>query len=136
MPFRLPQEALPRRSQPLLAGCVAGGLALLAVWLVATGALSGGLVHHDAAPVVPLAYTVDVNSAGVGELMPLPGLGPALAARIVDHRTTHGRFTSTADLLAVPGIGPATLDRLLPHLRPLPGDPRADGTATTGTHQP
>ncbi|MBM3955962.1 MAG: helix-hairpin-helix domain-containing protein [Planctomycetes bacterium] len=80
----------------------------------------GGLVHHDAPPTVPLAYTVDINAAAPAELMPLPGLGPAMAARIVDHRASHGPFTRPEDLLDVPGIGPATLDRLRPHLRPLP----------------
>jgi len=119
MPLRLPEEVLPPRSQPLLAFGVAAGLVVLVVWLVASGALSGGLVSHDSPPVVPLAYTVDINTATAGELMHLPGLGPALVARIIDHRAIHGPFTDPAGLLEVPGIGPATLERMVPHLRPL-----------------
>lgn len=120
MPFRLPEEAFPPRSQPLLAACVAVGLVGVATWMAIAARRGGGLVHHDAPPTVPLAYTVDINAAAFAELMPLPGLGPALAARIVDHRASHGPFTRPEDLLDVPGIGPATLDRLRPHLRPLP----------------
>lgn len=122
MPLRLPQEALPPRSQPLLALGVTACLGLLVAALVAGGWPSGGLVHHDAPPVAVRAYTVDFNTAGAGELMQLPGVGPALAARIIDHRVAHGPFASPADLLAVPGIGPATLERMLPHLRPVATD--------------
>jgi competence ComEA-like helix-hairpin-helix protein len=66
-------------------------------------------------------FTVNVNAAGAAELAQLPGLGPATAQRIVDHRRTHGPFTSLEGLLNVPGIGPATLARLRPHLRPIRG---------------
>jgi competence protein ComEA len=50
---------------------------------------------------------VDLNSAGVGELDALPGIGPVLAQRIVDHRTRQGPFRSVDELDDVPGIGPA-----------------------------
>jgi competence protein ComEA len=62
---------------------------------------------------------VNVNGAGVDELAVLPGLGPATAQRIVDHRREHGPFTELEGLLDVPGIGPATLDAMRPHLRPI-----------------
>ena len=38
-------------------------------------------------------------------LQALPGVGPALARRIVAHREAHGPFRRPADLLRVPGIG-------------------------------
>jgi len=60
---------------------------------VATGAGSGG--------------RVDLNTAGVGDLDALPGIGPVLAQRIVDYRTRNGRFRSVDQLDDVPGIGPA-----------------------------
>ncbi|MBM7808130.1 competence protein ComEA [Geodermatophilus bullaregiensis] len=50
---------------------------------------------------------VDLNAATVADLDALPGIGPVLAQRIVDHRTEHGRFTSVEQLDDVPGIGPA-----------------------------
>ena len=57
---------------------------------------------------------VDVNAATESELTSLPGIGPAKAAAIVQHRTTHGPFKSLSDLDAVSGIGPATLANITP----------------------
>ncbi|MBE3598238.1 MAG: helix-hairpin-helix domain-containing protein [Limnochordaceae bacterium] len=56
--------------------------------------------------------TVDINTASPEELDELPGIGPALAERIVRFRTEHGPFRSVDDLVEVPGIGPKTLERL------------------------
>lgn len=55
--------------------------------------------------------SVRINSAGVSELQQLPGIGPALAQRIVETRNS-GRFSSADDLLRVPGIGKAKLAKL------------------------
>ncbi len=107
------------KGQPFVAGLLATGLAAMAAWYVASGGLSGGLVHHDAPPPATALFTVDLNAADAMELAQLPGLGPATAARIVDHRRTHGPFTSSEGLLDVPGIGAVTLERLRPHLRPV-----------------
>ena len=55
---------------------------------------------------------VNLNTAGVDELDTLPGVGPATAQAIVDHRDENGPFTSVDDLLDVRGIGDAKLDEL------------------------
>jgi competence ComEA-like helix-hairpin-helix protein len=107
------------RGQSLVAGLLALGLAAMAAWYVAAGGLTGGLVHHDAPPAPTAVFTVDLNAADATELAQLPGLGPATAARIVEHRRTHGPFTSIDSLLDVPGIGAVTLDGLRAHLRPV-----------------
>lgn len=58
---------------------------------------------------------VDPNRADLDALMTLPGIGPALAERIVSARREQS-FTSIEDLARVRGIGPATLERLRPHV--------------------
>lgn len=55
---------------------------------------------------------LDPNTAGSADLQLLPGIGPALAGRIVAHRQAHGPFQRLSDLAAVRGIGPRTLQRL------------------------
>jgi len=60
---------------------------------------------------------LDLNRADAAELEDLPGIGPALASRIVDSRVREGPFMRAEDLLRVPGIGPATLKRLQPLIR-------------------
>ena len=55
-----------------------------------------------------------LNRADAQTLTTMPGIGPALARRIIEHRQANGPFTSPEQLLAVPGIGPVTLERLRP----------------------
>ena len=57
------------------------------------------------------AERIDVNRAGVAELQRLPGIGPALAERILATRRASP-FRDVDDLTRVPGIGPATIERL------------------------
>lgn len=63
---------------------------------------------------------VDVNRATTAQLESLPGIGPALAARIMAHRERNGPFRSPEELGEVPGIGAAKLDRLRPLVRATP----------------
>lgn len=53
---------------------------------------------------------LNLNTATTEELEELPGIGPAIAARIVDYRETHGSFASVDALGDIPGIGAATID--------------------------
>jgi len=64
---------------------------------------------------------IDPNLAPPEQLARLPGVGPALADRIVSHRTEHGPFRTLGDLRSVPGIGPAMLARIGPRIA-LPAD--------------
>jgi competence protein ComEA len=76
----------------------------------APGAAAPGAVAPGTGP--PPAGPLNLNSAGVAELDMLPGIGPVLAQRIVDHRTREGPFTSIDQLDDVPGIGPTTAAEL------------------------
>lgn len=58
-----------------------------------------------------VVQSVRINSASASELQQLPGIGPALAQRIVETRNS-GCFTSVDDLMRVPGIGKAKLAKL------------------------
>lgn len=55
------------------------------------------------------ALPCNINQATLDELVALPGIGPALAARIVAYRSEHGPFTSVEALLDIQGIGPQNL---------------------------
>ena len=59
---------------------------------------------------------VDLNCADAATLELLPGVGHALAQRIVEHRAAAGPFPSLDALDAVRGVGPKTLARVLPLL--------------------
>jgi competence ComEA-like helix-hairpin-helix protein len=56
---------------------------------------------------------LDLNRAAAGDLARLPGVGPALAARIVAARRA-GTFTSVDDLARVRGLGRGRIERLRP----------------------
>lgn len=59
-------------------------------------------------------HQLDLNRATAAELQQLPGIGPVLAKRILDHRKRHGGFASIDDLLDVKGIGRKKMARLRP----------------------
>jgi competence ComEA-like helix-hairpin-helix protein len=59
---------------------------------------------------------IDPNSASAADLERLPGIGPALAGRIVQDRGSRGAFSSPEALLRVPGIGPKILGRIRAYL--------------------
>lgn len=85
----------------------------------ASGADSGERVL-SAPPVsrkLAAGQRIDVNRAAAAELLTLPGIGPVLAARIVEARRERGSFARLEDLLTVRGIGPRLFERLRPHLR-------------------
>lgn len=70
------------------------------------------------------AWTIDPNSADLEELQRLPGVGPALAQRIVDARP----LTGPDDLRRVPGLGEAARARLSPHLHFVAPEPTSGQT--------
>jgi competence protein ComEA len=71
----------------------------------------------EPAPGARALPALDLNRAGAAELDALPGIGPVLARRIVEHRTRHGPFRRVEELRAVRGVGPLLLDRLRGRVR-------------------
>jgi len=55
---------------------------------------------------------VNINTAGTSELEKLPGIGPATAKKIIDHRNKYGNFKSKEELLDISGIGPKKYEEL------------------------
>ena len=56
-------------------------------------------------PPSPDAGRVNINTADLAALCALPGIGEALAGRVIDYRETHGAFTSPDEIMNVSGIG-------------------------------
>ena len=56
--------------------------------------------------------TVNINEASAKELMRLKGVGPVLAHRIIEYRTTQGLFKDTSELKKISGVGPKKFDAI------------------------
>lgn len=75
----------------------------------------GSYASRSDKPAVP-SVPVDLNRADAEQLASLPGIGPALAERIVVVRKTSGPFASLDDLLEVGGMTIAKVDALGPYV--------------------
>ncbi len=62
-------------------------------------------------------FQVDVNKADKSELRLIPGIGPALADKIIDKRQELGGFDHLEDLMLVHGIGEKIFQKIKPFLK-------------------
>jgi comEA protein len=99
------------------AAAVLGDGQQIAVGVPGAAAPAGGAPGAPVPGAGSAAGPLDLNSATAADLDALPGIGPVLAQRIVDHRSTNGPFTSVDQLDDVSGIGPAVLADLADRLR-------------------
>ena len=88
---------------------VTTGLALSMAGLLLAGP---ALAADKAGP----AGKININTASVEQLATLPGIGPKLAARIVEYRQKSGTFRSPQELLNVKGVGEKNFARIEPLL--------------------
>lgn len=107
----------PRRRADLsglnLAAPVQDGQQVIVPARVAPGAPGAGAAAPAAA-----AGPLSLSRATAEELDALDGIGPTLAARILEWRTRNGGFASVDQLIEVQGIGPTRLEALRPHVVP------------------
>ena len=92
----------------LAAVLIAGSLTSLAAYA------QGPSARQSAQASKPAAAVVNINTAATAELEALPGVGPALAARIIDYRQKYGPFKKIEDLMSVRGIGEKSFLKLKP----------------------
>lgn len=79
-------------------------------WTVYDQARKGTFSVEPSESCIPLR--IDVNRADAVELSLLPGIGPALAQRIILHRESSGPFERLSDLEKVKGLGPAKVFKI------------------------
>jgi competence protein ComEA len=76
------------------------------------GAAEAPAVPGGPGPPAGAGGKVNLNTATLAELDSLPGVGPVLAQRILDHRTAKGGFKTVGDLRNVDGIGASRYEDL------------------------
>lgn len=78
---------------------------------------SSGRSGHSADKLSdPSQGQVNLNTADATQLQHIPGIGPAMAERILTYRRSAGRFQSPDDLLQVSGIGDKKFQKMRPYL--------------------
>lgn len=125
-PHQIPEHWLNRlrvvlwgQHQVLIAWMLLAMLVFMALFFSARWVYRGPLVDFDAATPLTATFKVDLNTADVGELILLPGVGRKLAVAIIDRREFSGGFESVDELGDVPGIGAKTVESLRPYLLPI-----------------
>lgn len=78
--------------------------------------LVGSAAANDSPVVAGQPLLLDLNEVPHQQLTLLPGVGPALAERIIRYRRERGRFETLEELRRVDGIGPVLTDQLSGYL--------------------
>ena len=67
-------------------------------------------------PLESSALKININKADAQSLAMLDGVGPAIAARIIEYRASSGPFLFTEDIRKVRGVGPSLYDKIKDHI--------------------
>jgi competence ComEA-like helix-hairpin-helix protein len=88
---------------------VVGGVAAVGLLLVLVGLHNFSLAGTGQKRKPGL---VNINTATLAQLKKLPGIGKAIAGRIIRHREKHGRFRKVEELLVIRGISRRRFEEL------------------------
>ena len=75
------------------------------------------IVSSENEEAIPENEKININTAGIDELMKVKGIGEITASLIVDYRTEHGEFYSIDELLRIRGIGSKTLEKIRAYIK-------------------
>jgi competence protein ComEA len=84
---------------------VVGVAVVAAATLVGHAQAQGTQSGKPTSTQAPAVKPIDLNKATTDQLATLPGIGPAVAARIVEYRQKNGDFKKIEELMNVRGIG-------------------------------
>jgi len=89
-------------------------LLMLGIGVAVAAAQTGGARKATAAAQTTAAVPLNLNTASAAQLEALPGIGKAMADRIVEYRQKNGSFKKAEDLMNVRGIGEKNFLKLKP----------------------
>ena len=106
---------LTNADRRVLAVCMAAGAAMLLCFAQRSTAMTvpDSLPWEPPGLEQPAEGRVNINTAGLEELMTLPGIGEVRARAILDDREANGPFVYPEELTRVKGIGEGILAGLL-----------------------